>query len=51
VGNVTIAGILPASSPAEDFGVLMMGETVEGASIENASVADVSMEKGGGARA
>jgi simple sugar transport system ATP-binding protein len=66
VGNGTIAGILPASSPAEDFGVLMMGETVEDASIEdvlikdasieNASIetpsaADVSTKKGGGARA
>ena len=29
VGNGAIAGILPASSPAEDFGILMMGESVK----------------------
>lgn len=28
VGNGAIAGILPASNPAEDFGILMMGEGV-----------------------
>ena len=29
VGNGVIAGILPAGSPAEEFGILMMGESVK----------------------
>jgi simple sugar transport system ATP-binding protein len=41
VANGAIAGILPADSPAEDFGILMMGENPN----------DVSVKKGGEARA
>ncbi|MBQ6909812.1 MAG: sugar ABC transporter ATP-binding protein, partial [Synergistaceae bacterium] len=29
VGEGKIAGVLPADSPAEDFGMLMMGNSVE----------------------
>jgi simple sugar transport system ATP-binding protein len=43
VSGGVIAGILPASSPAEEFGILMMGER-----IEDAPLNDVS--EGGGSR-
>jgi len=46
VSNGTIAGILQAGSPAEDFGLLMMGETAK-----DASTNDVPVKGGGEARA
>jgi len=51
VGSGVIAGILPASSPAEEFGILMMGESVEDApsnGVAGAPLNDVS--EGGGSR-
>ena len=33
VGEGRIAGVLPASRPAEDFGLLMMGQSVEEAAV------------------
>jgi simple sugar transport system ATP-binding protein len=49
VGSGVISGILPASSPAEEFGILMMGESVEDAYTNGAADASINdVSEGGG---